>query len=132
MADRAQIGREQRSGSEQRQRQRVLHVRLTDAEYATLEARAGETGLSMGSLVRAEVLGNAGVRAARRPHVDSALLARVLGQLGKIGSNANQLARAANTDRLDPDDEVPAQVSRLLAEIEAIRALVMQAMGRQP
>ena len=60
---------------------------------------AEQAGLSVGAFLRALALGNAGPRAVRRPPVERKELARLVGHLGKVGSNINQLAHGFNRDR---------------------------------
>lgn len=83
-----------RSGSQKRQRQRVVSVRLTEAEYEALQERARLCGLAVGAYVRACAFGDTGPRALRAPPVERELLAAAVAQLGKLGSNVNQIARA--------------------------------------
>jgi hypothetical protein len=59
-----------------RQRSRMAFIRLDDAEFAELETRAREAGLSVGAYCRACSLGDAGPRARRRVTVERELLAR--------------------------------------------------------
>lgn len=114
-------------GSEHRQRTRQLHVRVTPDEYAALEARASRAGLTMQGYIRAAALGHETVRAARRPAVEAVELARLLGALGKIGSNLNQLARAANQNR--PGD--PHALHEELAALGALRQAILAALGKR-
>jgi len=53
-------------------------------------------------------------------------LARVLASLGRIGSNINQLARAANQRRSYP---TASEIARLAAEFRMIRDLVTGALS---
>ena len=91
--------RKTRSGSQTRQRQKRPSMACTDAERAQLEAAAERAGMTLSAYMRHQCLGDAGPRAVRRPPVERAALAQLLGQLGKVGSNLNQIARALNTDR---------------------------------
>lgn len=91
--------RKTRSGSETRQRGETAWLRLTPGERAQLDERAERAGMTVSAYMRHQCLGEAGPRAVRRPPVERAALAQLLGQLGKIGSNLNQIARALNTDR---------------------------------
>ncbi|MDN3568717.1 plasmid mobilization relaxosome protein MobC [Paeniroseomonas aquatica] len=91
--------RKARSGSEKRQRADLAWMRLTPAERAQLDELAERAGMTVSAYMRHQCLGSAGPRAVRRPPVERAALAQLLGQLGKVGSNVNQIARALNTDR---------------------------------
>ncbi len=85
-----------RSGSEKRQRQARPSMRCSAGEYALLEAAADRAGMTIGAFMRHQCLGTAGPRAARRPPIERAALAQLLAQLGKCGSNLNQIARRVN------------------------------------
>lgn len=71
-------------------------MRCTADELAILNAAAERAGLTVGAFMRKQCLGEAGPRAVRRPPVEQAALSQLLGQLGKAGSNLNQIARALN------------------------------------
>jgi hypothetical protein len=91
----------------------------------TEEAR--RAGLSVGALLRALACNGPGLRAARRPPIERQELARLLGHIGKLGSNVNQLAYAANAF-----DELPSarELQQIGAEVHEIRDAVMRALGR--
>lgn len=82
--------------SEKRQRGKLLSVRFNEAEWQSLNARADSAGLSLGGYLRSVVLETPPPRQSRRPPVVVQELAQLMGQIGKIGSNINQLARIAN------------------------------------
>lgn len=115
-----------RSGSEKRQRRRSVAVRFTDDEAAALEGAASRAGLTTGAYLRILAFGTPGPRAARRPPVERVELARLLGQLGHVGSNVNQLARAANGG-----DELGAvTLQETLTDIRHATQAIMKALGR--
>jgi hypothetical protein len=66
-------------------------------------------------------------RCVRRAPVEKELLSRVLGQLGKIGSNLNQIAHAAHLGYA-----LHAELRVVLAALEGIVPLLMMALGRDP
>ena len=115
------------SGTATRQRRQQLVVRCTDAERAGIEAAAERAGMTVGAFMRHQALGTAGPRAARRPTSDRVQLAQLLGQVGRVGGNVNQLARAFNTDGTTPD---PATWAEAVADITAMRDALMLALGR--
>ena len=111
------------AGSEKRQRTRDIRVRLTPEEYDRVKLAADNTGLALGAFARAAMLDNPGPRATRKPPVARQELTRILGQLGKIGSNVNQIARAINSGD-DPNglsDDIKAAVVAI-ADIHAAAA----------
>jgi hypothetical protein len=85
-----------RSGSERRQKGRIVPFRVSATEYEELDALAEREGLTIGSYVRSRVLTVPTTRAIRRPVMEVELLRRYLNELHKIGSNINQTARRVN------------------------------------
>jgi Bacterial mobilisation protein (MobC) len=108
-------------------RKDFVAVRCNASEYASLTAAAAQAGLSVGAYLRTLALGTAGPRAVRRPPVQRAELARLLGELGKLGSNVNQIARQVNAT-----GNLPAwsELSTMREDIGVLRAAVMKALGR--
>ena len=93
-------------GSEQRQRNSRVTVRLNDEERNALERLAAERGLSLADFSLAVLLERVPVgvavrrripHAADKPLSDLSVAATAwLAELGKTGSNINQLAHQAN------------------------------------
>ena len=76
------------SGTERRKRNRRLTARFNDQEADAIEAMADRTGQTVGSLLRQTLLNVPPPRRSlRRPQVEVQAVARLLGELGKIGSN---------------------------------------------
>jgi hypothetical protein len=101
--------------------------RCTAQDHAVIKAAAARTGYMVGPYLRALALGSPGPRAARRPPVEREALARILGHLGKVGSNINQLAHGFNRDHRIPG------LTELVAirhEVAAMRGALMKALGR--
>lgn len=109
-------------------RGKFVAVRCSAAEHATMHAAAAQSGLTVGPYLRALALGSPGLRAVRRPPVEKAQLARLLGELGRVGSNVNQLARVANTNGETPKE---AELAAITAELATMRAALMKALGRE-
>lgn len=118
----------------ERQRRLRITVRVSRTERAALDAAAERSALTLSAYARAILTSAKPLPAARRPPVEAALLARVLGQLGKIGSNLNQIAHAANSIAsgvsLMPFSE--RELLRSLAELRTIRPQLLAALGRAP
>jgi hypothetical protein len=102
-------------------------IRCTQDERAAIKKAAQQAGLSVGAFLRALALGDAGPRAVRRPPVEREELARLLGWLGKLGSNVNQLAHAFNRDGILPGFPELLAIRR---EVGEMRAALMKALGR--
>lgn len=104
-----------------------ISIRCTSDERQQIDEAAAQAGLAIGPYLRILALGKAGPRARRRPPIERAELARLLGHLGKVGSNINQLAHAYNgKGRLPALEELKA----LKDQISQIRDALMKALGR--
>jgi hypothetical protein len=123
-----------RSGSEKRQRQKVVRMRCDDAELQQLEEGAERVGLTVGAFMRRRCLGSAGERAVRRPPVERAVLAQLLGQLGKCGSNVKQIGDRLNeiARSLNTGEPPPADIPEAIADIREVCAEIMRLLGRTP
>jgi hypothetical protein len=108
-------------------RTRIIPVRCNESERAAISERATQAGLSVGAFLRSLALGDAGPRAVRRPPIERKELARLLGWLGKLGSNVNQLAHGFNRDGILPGFPELLAIRREVAEM---RAALMKALGR--
>jgi hypothetical protein len=108
-------------------RDRYVAVRCTEAEHAKMTEAAQRAGLTVGAFLRALACDGPGLRAARRPPIERQELARLLGHIGKLGSNVNQLAYAANAF-----NELPSasELEEMGSDIRAMRDAVMKALGR--
>lgn len=114
------------STSQNRERSSSVTFRVTDDERRALQAAAGEARQSLGGYVREKALGTATPGTRRTPAPDAAQLARLLGQLGKVGSNLNQLTRLANQHQLVP----PPVLELCLREVRELTQAVAEALHR--
>lgn len=117
--------------SEQRQKSRVVPFRVSPQEYATLTHLADREGLTVGSYIRLQSIEKPTkekptTRAVRRPTVAVQLLGGLLAQIGKIGSNLNQIARQLNQGATLPLTEI----ETALAEHRQILAAIITALGK--
>ena len=102
-------------------------IRCTEQERAAIKAAADKAGLSVGAFLRASAIGKAGPRSVRRPPVERKELARLLGHLGKVGSNLNQLAHAFNRNGRVPG---LSELSAIRQQVGELRNALMTALGR--
>jgi hypothetical protein len=116
------------SGTEKRVRNRHITVRLSADERSAVDAAAERAGLTPGSYARQLLLGAPAPRQVRRPPVERKELARLLAELGKIGGNLNQLAKAANSGVVVYSGEIDAAIDSLLE----VRNAILAALGRAP
>jgi Bacterial mobilisation protein (MobC) len=113
-------------------RERENHIKffVSPSEKDEIEARASQAGLSVSGYFRALAFGKdtPQPRAARRPPVEKEILARLLAELGKIGSNVNQIAHAMNLGQIY---DHPA-LNQIAVEVGSIRKQLKIALGSEP
>ncbi|WP_299682810.1 plasmid mobilization relaxosome protein MobC [uncultured Roseobacter sp.] len=125
----AQHDKGKSSGSETRKRQAVLRIRMTDDEFAEVEALADKAELTPASYARSILLSAPAPRARRRPSVNTQEVARLLGELGKVGSNLNQIAHHLNAGTGGAGSNSTAEA---IADVRAMRDACLAALGRKP
>jgi hypothetical protein len=117
-----------RSGSERRKKSIPVTSRYDETEYSQLDEAASRAGLSRASFQRVQSLTTPPkTRSTRRAPIDRELLAKVLGQLGKIGSNLNQLTHDTHLDRTDR-----VAINLTVTELRGLLPYFLQALGRKP
>lgn len=86
--------------SNKRQRTVTLRCRTLPAEAVQITKLAEDLGMSVGEVLRQAVL-ETKIRRPRKklPSPDRQELARLTGQLGRVGNNLNQIARHANREQ---------------------------------
>lgn len=115
-------------GSEKRVRDKNLTIRLTSDERGEIDGDAQRAGLTSGSYARDVLLGAPAPRQVRRPPIERQEVVRFIGQLGYIGNNLNQIARALNSG-----DEADNQaLHQAFDDLHAMRDAALRALGRQP
>ena len=113
------------SGSETRRRPLFVRARCDADESAEFAQSARDAGFAnVSELIRARCLRK--TRAPKMPLQDRRELAAVLGQLGKWGSNLNQLARQANMGEPVSRQEF----EELAGQVREATALVREALRR--
>lgn len=116
-----------KSGSEKRERRALVGFRATPGEVQEIDEAADRAGLTRSAFVRAQCLAAPKMRATRRPTVAAKVLAQLLGQLGKVGGNLNQIAIKHNKG----DYVTPATILAALHELHEVRFEIMKALGRK-
>ena len=104
--------------SPKRKRNRMVALRLSDIEYEQIKTDAELLGITMGAYIRQVVLDAPIPRQSKRPSKEAKNLSSLLGHIGKIGSNINQIARAANSN-------IPYEKQSLMNELEGLKELRM-------
>lgn len=114
----------------------IVSFRLTPAEAAHLDAAGAALSdpRSRADFARAAALATAHAHVPdppkairrpgrRKPTYDVELLSKILGQLGKIGSNLNQIAKTANSGGGGPSPRMLTDISMDMIEVRnAVRA----------
>ena len=111
--------------SQKRQRDRQIKTPCTLDEFNAISAKAIDAGMTRAAWSRTVMLGSAGPRARRRPHPDQKALLQILGQLGRIGGNINQIAKQLNAG---DTPAIPELRDALTAYID-IRNVIYAALG---
>ena len=116
-----------RSGSQKRKKLNMVTTGYNDAELAALDEAAAKAGLTRASYQRVQTLSTGPkTRSTRRPPIERELLARALGQLGRVGNNLNQIAHAANINGAERHE-----IMGTVANLRDLLPLFMEAMGRK-
>jgi hypothetical protein len=115
-----------RSGSDKRRRTARVQFRVDMDELAALEKAASEARLTLGSYSRKILLGAPPARARRKASPDAIALARLLGELGKVGSNINQIAYFYNAGRRG--DVEREELHAALHAVQDLRDEIMRAL----
>jgi len=108
---------------------RVVGVRVDAVTGGKLQKLADERGVTISDVMRSIIYdalqGRSPIALRRRWLPNGDLLAAILGQIGKTGSNLNQLARSANSgwgvDR--------ASLERALSEVSEMNRLIRDLIG---
>lgn len=115
-------------GSDKRQRERQVLIRLSDEEYQHVANKSDRAGLAKAAFMRAAALGEAGPRARRRPPIDHVTLRQLLGELGRVGNNINQIARTLNTG----GEIEPAELREAMTAYLKLRDAIFVALNMDP
>lgn len=126
--------RRARSGTEQRLKRMQVGVRLDPMEHEALVLRAEIAGLTPADYLRKRALG--GAAKIRRPpqtadQVTQALLKQLIGMVGALGNNVNQMAHAINIAAL-AGQPLPVEVDAvhdLNATLKAMRTELRELAG---
>lgn len=116
------------SRSNERRAEVSIGFRLDGKTALVVAGKAARHGMSAGQYARALVMTDTGHRLPvlrRAPPRDAVELRRLVTQLGKIGSNVNQLARVGNTPGLAIDRNALGQA---LADLAEIRGALLTAL----
>ncbi len=116
-----------RSGSNTRKRTLAKSFRFSEDEWAEMQNRANRAGMNVADLVRSQCLDMPPPRKARVAPFDRKLACQLLGQLGKIGSNINQIAHAANLGKT-----LEGMIEAAAIDIMEMRVIWFETHGKKP
>jgi hypothetical protein len=113
------------SRSKARRRSVLLQSWLTPEEAAAIRRKAGDTGVSVSELLRMALF-----RYKAPPtKIDMKAVGKLSAEIGKIGSNINQIAYHLNAGR--PGDRIEGSLEAALRELLEWRTALMQALGSE-
>lgn len=113
------------SGSNKRKRAVVVTYRTTPDRVAMLRAVAASHSLSLAAYLRQREEGEAGPRSGRgMPLPAEHAIRDLIGQLGYVGNNLNQLTRAVNMGDLEEPRELAAVLSCCFDVMDDARKLL--------
>ncbi len=111
-----------------------MSFRLTDVERDALKAVAASQGIGPATLVRRLAVEAGGLPlppiAVKRDAL-ALVVAKGIGELGRLGNVLNQLARVANARRTLGSDAAMVAFERAARELAAVRAALIVAEGEE-
>jgi mobilization protein NikA len=117
-----------RRGTEVRKRCRRITYRITETEYAEVEAAASAAGLTLASYARARTVERPTTGTRRRVSVDVLALSRLLCAVNRMGGNLHQLVKHLNFGGFLEQGELRAA----LRGYDQMVAAIMTALGMLP
>lgn len=102
----------------------TFNIRLTDSQHERLVGESHELGVTRGSLIKERVFGD--VEVTRKPRPDQIEIRRLIGQLGKIGNNLNQLTKHVNASGKLDDLR---NLGRIQTDLKLIREEALNVLG---
>jgi hypothetical protein len=108
--------------SDRRRRTQTIIFRVTPEDFALLAEEAANTDFAnTNAWVRAVAF-----EAVGRPELSRKNLQRLVGEIGKIGTNINQIAKVANTNgRVD----LVTDLHKTRAELEMLKKLIVRELS---
>lgn len=119
------LSHRRKSGSETRQKGRIITLRVSDTDYAAINESASGAGLTVGTYIRDCVLKAPQTARRRRPLADVAALSALHAQMRRIGGNLNQIARGVNSG----EERAAADLPQALSELQQLMRRMRLDMG---
>ncbi len=114
------------SGSENRKRSVILKARFDEQEAMLIKNQADAAGLSLSALFRFALLEQKPIRASRTPPIDRVLAAQITARLGPLACEMRSAREAGDMAKLGD------AIEAVQRDMEELRVLLFQALGRQP
>jgi hypothetical protein len=127
VVNKKQKGGTRRSGIENRKRGPIIGFRADEAERATIKAAADRAGLTVSSYVRSRALKKPTTRAVRRPPMQTAQLAQLLGLIGAVGGDMQRIAQRVTV----AGTGLEAEIHATLTAFREVVAVIMPALGKR-
>lgn len=108
---------------------RPVAFRVPIKHFERLHDLAAARDMSVGDLARDRLLADAGlssIPARRKPPRDAEILRAILGELGRIGGNVNQIAHSLNVGAGSVSSRTLADIA---SDIRGMRAALAAALG---
>lgn len=118
----AEPARRKRRGSETRQKELRVSIRVNADEYAEIAQAADREGQTLASYARKRLLATPIERKHRRPTVEIQSITRLQGEMNRVGSNIHQLLKHIRFGGTPAGDEVIAAFAGYREVIAAILA----------
>lgn len=118
------------SGTEKRQRPKVIQIRVSAEEFTLIGDSADRAGLTVASYARQALLLASPARSVRRPPIDRTAIAQALAALGRIGSDVRELAQSMRTSGTEP--AVGIELAETIERLNDARDALMRALRRDP
>jgi hypothetical protein len=117
-------------GSEKRQRDQLLQIRLSKEEQTLIREAADRVGLSAASHAREVLLATKVIRSVRRPPIDRTAVAQLLAMLGQAATDLRTLARPSSA--VGTNDSDRERLADCLLHVSEMRDALMSALRRHP
>ena len=104
-----------------------VHLRMSETEYEILLERATASNMTVSDFIR-NALNSQNVIIKYEITADVPEIKRLIGELGKIGSNLNQIARYLN-EYGAPYNALSGEVRAAIADLAALKYEVLQKVG---
>lgn len=111
--------------SEKRQRTKIINFRVLPEEFDLFHDRCQASGLSKSDYFRQKCLEGKPLRKRKAHGTDTTVILHLLGQIGRLGNNLNQIAKTQNMGYLSTHGEL----NDALIKLKSLRLQIRKALG---